>query len=114
MNPFRSLRDYETFIYALLEQFSSLQQSTLVIAQRGPRFAILQGAITWANGYRLTVREQLTLEDGPVVIEFYGYIVSSIGTIRRRIPMIQAWLQPIRIINMCHQTSNIIAFQPPV
>lgn len=73
MNPFRSLRDYETFIYALPEQFPKIQQSTLVIAQRSPRFAILQGAVIWANGYRLTIREHLTLEDGPIVIEFYGY-----------------------------------------
>ncbi|MFZ4660397.1 MAG: toxin-antitoxin system TumE family protein [Caldilineaceae bacterium] len=47
----------------------------MVIAQRSPRFAILQGAITWANGYWLTIREHLTLEDGPIVIEFYGYEV---------------------------------------
>ena len=75
MNPFRSLPDYEIFIYTLSEQFASIHHSTLVIAQRGPRFAILAGAVTWGNGYRLTVREHLTLEDGPIVIEFYGYEV---------------------------------------
>ena len=75
MNPFHSLLDYETFIYTLADHFASIHHSTLVIAQRGSRFAILAGAITWANGYRLTIREHLTLEDGPIVIEFYGYEV---------------------------------------
>ena len=75
MNPFQSLRDYETFIYTLPAQFPAIQQSTLVLVQRGPRFAILEGAVTWADGYRMTVREHLTLESGSVVIEFYGYEV---------------------------------------
>jgi len=75
VNPFRSLPEYALFIYSLLEQFASIQRSTLVIAQRSPGFAILAGAVEWANGYRLTVREHLTLEDGPIVIEFYGYEV---------------------------------------
>ncbi len=75
MNPFQSLREYETFIYTLPEQFPEVQQSTLVIMQRGPRFAILEGIVTLADGYQMTVREHLTLEDGPVVIEFYGYEV---------------------------------------
>jgi Family of unknown function (DUF6516) len=76
VNPFRSLPEYELFIYTLTEQFASIQQSTLVIARRGSRFAILEGAVAWANGYRLTISEHLTLEDGPIVIEFYGYEVS--------------------------------------
>jgi hypothetical protein len=75
VNLFRSLPDYETFIYSLSEQFASIQHSTLVIARRGPHFAILQGEVQWANGYRLTISEHLTLEDGPITIEFYGYEV---------------------------------------
>ena len=73
MNPFQSLRDYEHYVYTLRQQFSIIQSSTLVIVRRGQRIAILQGEIIFPQGYRLTVRERLSLDSGSVVIEFYGY-----------------------------------------
>ncbi|MBT9149251.1 MAG: hypothetical protein DDT28_00673 [Dehalococcoidia bacterium] len=73
MNPFQSLRDYEEFVYTLRQQFPSIQGSALVIVQRGKRMATLQGEITFAQGYRITLKERLSLDEGPVVIEDYGY-----------------------------------------
>ncbi len=73
MNPFRSLRDYEHYVYTLQQQFPVIQRSTLVIVPRGQRVAILQGELLFSKGYRLSIRERLSLDTGPVVIEFYGY-----------------------------------------
>ena len=73
MNPFQSLRDYEEFVYTLKQRFPSVQRSTLVVVQRGKRMATLQGEITLAQGYRITLKERLSFDEGPVVIEDYGY-----------------------------------------
>ena len=73
MNPFQSLRDYEHFVYTLGQQFPSIKSSTLVVVSRGRRTAILQGELTFQHGYRLTIKERLSLDNGVVRIEFYGY-----------------------------------------
>lgn len=73
MNPFQSLRDCEEFVYTLKQRFSSVHRSTLVVVQRGKRTATLQGEITLAQGYRITLKERLSFDEGPVVIEDYGY-----------------------------------------
>lgn len=72
MNPFQSLRDYETFIYSLPQQFPSILHSMLVVAQRGRYYAELSGEVVFASGYRLTVYERLTWDTGPLSIEGYG------------------------------------------
>jgi hypothetical protein len=73
MNPFQSLRDYEEFVYTLRQHFPSIQGSTLVVARRGKRTATLQGEIAFVQGYRITLKERLSFDEGPVVIEDYGY-----------------------------------------
>ena len=73
MNPFRSLRDYEEFVYTLRQRFPSIQRSTVIIVQRGKRTATLQGEITFAQGYRIALKERLSFDEGSVVIEDYGY-----------------------------------------
>jgi hypothetical protein len=73
MNPFQSLRDYEEFVYTLRQQFPSVQGSTLVVVQRGKRTATAQGDLTFAQGYRIAIRERLSFDAGPVEIEDYGY-----------------------------------------
>jgi hypothetical protein len=73
MNPFQSLRDYEEFVYTLKQRFPSVRRSTLVVVQRGKRVATLQGEIVFAQGYRVTLKERLSFDEGQVVIEDYGY-----------------------------------------
>ncbi|MEW6619030.1 MAG: DUF6516 family protein [bacterium] len=73
MNPFQSLHDYEEFIYTLRQCFPSVQRSTLIIVQHGKRTATLQGEIAFTQGYRITLKERLSFDEGPVVIEDYGY-----------------------------------------
>ena len=73
MNPFHSLREYEDFVYTLQTRYPAVERSTLVIARRGKRVAVMRGELTFARGHRLTVQERLSLDTDRVVIEFYGY-----------------------------------------
>lgn len=73
MNPFQSLRSYEEFIYTLKTRYPHIERSTLVIVPHGKRNAVLQGELTFAQGYRLSIRERLSFDTDTVVIEFYGY-----------------------------------------
>ncbi len=73
MNPFQSLRDYEGFVYTLKQRFPSIQRSTLIVVRRGRRTAIVQGEIAFAQGYRVTLKGRLSFDEGPIVIEDYGY-----------------------------------------
>jgi hypothetical protein len=52
MSPFQSLRDYETFVYTLQQQFPQILQSTLVVAQRGRLYAEVAGDIYFFGGHR--------------------------------------------------------------
>ena len=69
MNPFLSLRDYEEFIYSVKQSYQSIQRSTLVVVQRGRRAAVLVGEIAFVHDYRITVKEQLTLDIGSTTID---------------------------------------------
>lgn len=73
MNPFQSLRSYEDFIYKLKELYPIVQHSTLVIVPSGNLTAVLRGELTFPHGYRVSIRERLSLDGGTLVIEFYGY-----------------------------------------
>jgi hypothetical protein len=72
VNVFQSLRNYENYIYSLKQNHQSILRSTLVVAPQGKRTAMLQGEISFAHGYRITVWEQLSTDAGTVVINEYG------------------------------------------
>ena len=73
MNPFQSLHEYEAFIYTLKQRFPAIVRSTLVVIRLGKRSAVLEGELTLAAGYRISVEEQLSTDAGAVQIDFYGY-----------------------------------------
>ena len=73
MNPFILLRDYETFVYTLRQQYPIIQRSTLVIVPHGQRVAILSGELIFEYGYRISVRERISWETGTGIIESYSY-----------------------------------------
>jgi len=75
MAPFRSLRDYEKFVYTLRQRFPSIVRSTLTVIRRGKYRAEVMGELLFAAGIRLSVYEYITWDEGPVVIEGYGYEV---------------------------------------
>jgi hypothetical protein len=75
MNPFRSLRDYEIFVYTLARQFPHIVRSTLTVIQRGKYRAEVTGELFCPAGIRLSVYEHITWDKGAVVIEGYSYEV---------------------------------------
>ncbi len=74
-NPFRTADDYEIFLYTLPERFPAIRRSTLVFERRGATLARVAGEITFAQNYRLIVRERILFNRLPAVIEWYGYEV---------------------------------------
>ena len=75
MSPFRSLADYETFVYTLQQSYPAITRSTLVLARRGRTIANLTGELHFDNGCRLAVYEILTWDAGPLLIQRYSYEV---------------------------------------
>lgn len=75
MNPFESVREYETFVYTLPQQRPNILHSTLILARRGRLLAELTGEITLSDGHRLVVYERLSWSVGPLIIEGYSYEV---------------------------------------
>lgn len=73
MNQFRSLRDYEEFVYTLPQQAPSIVSSTLIVARRGARMVTVVGEIAFRGGYHLVVKERLTFDAGPLILTRYGY-----------------------------------------
>lgn len=74
-DPFRSPEDYALFLYTLMDQFPSIQHTTLVFVRSGSTLARVAGEVGFAAGFRLVVRERLTFERLPMRIDSYGYEV---------------------------------------
>ncbi len=75
-NPFRSLADYELFLYSLPEPFTVVQSSTVVLIRRGATLARVVGELHFDQDIRLVVRERLTcFSDLSATIQAYGYEV---------------------------------------
>lgn len=75
MNPFQSLRDYETFVYSLAEKYPAILSSTLTVIHRGRYRAELVGELRFSREVRLSVQEYISLDTERVVIEGYSYEV---------------------------------------
>lgn len=73
MNPFRSLHEYEEFIYTLQQRFPLIVMSTLAVVRRGALQARVVGELIFADGYKLVIRERLTSEEGDLRLERYSY-----------------------------------------
>lgn len=74
-NPLRTPDDYELFIYTLAEQFRVIRRSTLIFVRYGSTLARVAGEIYFDNDIRLIIRERLTFDRLPMVIDGYGYEV---------------------------------------
>lgn len=73
MNPFQSLRNYEEFIYTLTHHYPTILSSTLVVFQRGASLVMVVGELHFRAGYRLVIRERLTMDRDGLTIMRYGY-----------------------------------------
>lgn len=74
-NVFRTDHDYELFLYDLMEQFSSIRQSTLILVRVGARIARVEGELQFDQNIRLIVREVAIYTQRPIVLEDYSYAV---------------------------------------
>ncbi len=72
-NPLRTPEDYELFVYTLAEQFPAIRRSTLIFVRYGATLARVAGEIYFDDAIRLIIRERLTFDRLPMVIDGYGY-----------------------------------------
>ncbi len=70
---FRTLEDYELFLYSLAERFTSIRLSTLTWVRRGASLGRVAGELHFDHDFRLVVRERIVFDRLPLVIDGYGY-----------------------------------------
>lgn len=73
MTPFRTIEDYELFLYTLAERYPGVTRSTLSLVRRGSTLARVSGEILFEQSLRLVVRERIAYERRPLSISSYGY-----------------------------------------
>ena len=73
--PFRTIEDYDLFLYTLTDRFPMVQRSTVTLVRRGATLARVAGELFFAHGIRLVIRERLVYRHAPVLIDNYGYEV---------------------------------------
>jgi hypothetical protein len=71
----RTLEDYELFVYALQDDYPSIQLSTLTVVRQAWNVAIVKGELLFRNGLRLCVREVVRFDQEPPQLSRYGYEV---------------------------------------
>lgn len=118
MNHFQSLRSYEDFIYDLPILFPVVVYSTLVAVRISAKQVRVAGEVVFSDAYRMVVRERIDIADDHLLIRHYGYEAcvakkSSIGMIRKRIPMIPRWRSTTRTTSMCRRISSTTASPRP-
>lgn len=72
MNPFRTLADYELFLYSLPEQFPAIRHTTITLVRLGATLARVSGELHFAGGLRLVIRERVLYQRQPLVVDWYG------------------------------------------
>jgi hypothetical protein len=70
---FRSIEDYELFLYTLADQYPSVARSTLALVRIGISMGKVSGEVYFHNGIHLSVRERLLFDRLPFIIDAYGY-----------------------------------------
>ena len=71
----RVLADYELFIYALQDNYPSIQTSTLTVIHQANAVATVEGDLLFRNGLRLRVLEVVRFDMAPPRLSRYGYEV---------------------------------------
>ena len=75
MNPFRTLADYELFLYSLPEQFPAIRHTTITLVCLGASLARVSGELHFDGGFRLVIRERVLYHRQPLALDWYGYEV---------------------------------------
>lgn len=74
-DPFRTLEDYELYLYTLAESFPSVRHSTITLIRQGSTLARVAGELHFDNDIRLVIRERVVSQRLPIAIDWYGYEV---------------------------------------
>jgi len=74
-NPFRSIEEYELFVYTLANSFPSVKSSTLSVVREGASLARVVGEVIIETEFRLVAREWILYRQTTVTIRRYGYEV---------------------------------------
>jgi len=69
----RTLEDYELFIYALQDNYLTIQFSTLIVIRQASNVATVKGELRFCAGLCLQVREVVRFDRNPPQISRYGY-----------------------------------------
>lgn len=68
-----TLPDYELFIYALQDDYVSIQMSTLTVIRQASDVATVEGELFFAVGVRMQVLEVVRFDLTPPRLAQYGY-----------------------------------------
>ncbi len=71
-NPLRALADYSQFVANVLDR-STVERSTVSVWSVGPYTGVGEGEVTFQDGFRLRLREELDFDEA--LITAYGYEV---------------------------------------
>ncbi len=74
-DPFRTLEDYELYLYTLAESFPSVRHSTITLIRQGSTLARVAGELHFDNDIRLVFRERVVSQRLHIAIDWYGYEV---------------------------------------
>lgn len=74
-DQFRTVGDYELYLYSLIAEYTIVRRSTVVLIRRGSTLARVEGELFFEFDIRLVVRERLLIDSNPIVIDGYGYEV---------------------------------------
>ncbi len=69
----QALPDYELFIYALQDNYSIIQTSTLAVIRQANNVATVEGELFFPNDYRMRVMEFVRFDLTPPQLTRYGY-----------------------------------------
>lgn len=72
---FATIAGYEIFIYSLRDRFPTILSSDLRVIRSGPAGGQVIGTLTFPNGVRLSVAEQVDFDGNRLEILQYGYVV---------------------------------------
>jgi len=73
IDAFRTVEDYELFLYSLPEHYPSIRRSSLTLIRRGATLGRVTGEIEFEQGYKAVIRERLVFDGLPISIDSYGY-----------------------------------------
>jgi hypothetical protein len=72
---FRTIEDYELFLYTLIEHYPVVQRSAVTLVRRGSTLARVAGELYFDHDIRLVIRERLLYRRTPPLLDSYGYEV---------------------------------------